>query len=352
VTWAADEGGVFMVAGLAQRLAAFCLAVAAVAGVRGADFSVTSVAGVVEAGKAGHELAAVKAGDTFGPGALVRTGKDGRLGGQIGARNAFVLQPETTVRVRDPEGLRTSGLCLVLEQGRVESGLEAWPAGAVYQVRSAAGTFAAQGTAFAVGYRRGPEGQFIGGTEVTRGEVGFEAPECSVPSLTANGGLSISRTLGLESVLLEVTANGNALTLILGGRHRISVPAGSTVRIGMALRYTEVFAAVWVSNGSIQVGGQTITPADRALFISESAVLPNGGGIAFMEAVRVESGAHAQAQLPGLTAEQLAALQASQRSGARAVLDSAVGAGVLPMYQPPFVPERPISAPLSASGTP
>jgi hypothetical protein len=241
---------------------------------------------------------------------------------------------------------------LTLEAGRVESALDDWPAGSGYEVASGAGAFIVRGTVFAVAYKLGPAGESIGGADVTVGEVEYACPECSVPSLTANGGMSVLRTVGIESVMLELTAIGNGFTVIVAGRHRISVAAGTTVRIGMAFRYMERFAALWVQQGVVTVGDRTVTPADRGAFISASAVLPNEGAIAFLEAVRTESGAHTQAQMPGLTAEQVAALAATQASGARAVVDKAVGAGVLPMYQPPFVPERPPSAPLSPSGTP
>lgn len=341
-----------MIRRLGQQLAVVCLVGAGLGGLRAADFTVTGVSGQAQVGRDGDHLAAAAVGAVLGNGTVVRTGKDGRLAGQLDARNAFVVYPETSVRVGDVAVMRARGTRLTLERGKVESALEAWPAGSVYEVRSAAGAFTAHGTAFAVSYQLGPEGQFSGGADVSQGEVGYVAPECSVPSLTANGGMRVTRTVGLESVLLEITANGNALTLEIGGRHRLTVAAGSTVRIGIALRYMERFAAVWVDSGSVTVGGQTMTPADRALFIAGSSVLPNGGGIAFMEAVRLEASAHAQAQLPGLTEEQLAALRDSQRSGARAVQDSATGAGMSPIYQPPFVPERPFSAPLSASGTP
>jgi len=328
------------------------LASATVLAVHAADFKVGSVSGDAQARRPGLGYAAAKAGDSYGSGTALRTGADGRIAAQFDAQNGFVVHPETTVRVDGGAAAIQAGVRLALDAGRVESTLPAWPPVAVYEVVSAVGTFAARGTAFTAGYKLGAKGEFVGDAAVAAGEVEFLAPECTVPSLTANGGMSVSRTVGLESVLIEITAHGNPITVVISDRHRISVAAGTTVRIGVALRYMKRFAAVWVQSGAVTVGSQTITPADGALFIVETRVLPNGGGIAFMEAVRVESSAHAQSLLPGLSEEQLAELRATQRSGARAVLDSAVGAGVLPMYQPPFVPERPISAPLSPSGTP
>jgi len=318
-----------------------------------ADLRIEAVSGDVQARGAVGGFAPAQVGTGLGLGAALRTGNDGRATVGAGSGNQVVVQPESALRVEAPEGAQGPvGVRLVLETGRVESALTHWPAGMRYEVASAAGTFVAHGTTFAVGYRLGPAGEFIGGTEVGAGEVEYIAPECSVPSLTAGGGMSVLRTLGLESVMLEITANGNGLTVVIAEKHRISVAAGTTVRIGMALRYLQRFAAIWVQQGVVTVGDQAVTPADRGVFIASNEVLPNEGGIAFLEAVRTESGAHAQAQLPGLTDEQLAALHATQQSGARAVIDSAVGAGVLPMYQPPFVPERPLSAPLSPSGTP
>jgi hypothetical protein len=320
--------------------------------VHAADFTVGSVSGDAQAKRPGLSYAAVKTGDAFGSGTVVRTGADGRIAAQFDARNGFVALPETTVRVDGGAASIQAGVRLVLDSGRVESALTAWPAGVAYEIDSAVGTFTARGTAFATGYRLGPLGEFIGDAPVAAGEVEFAAPECSVPYVTANGALNVTRTVGLESVLIEITAGGNPLTVVVGDRHRISVAAGSTVRIGVALRHKKRFAAIWVQSGTAVVGDRSVTPGDKALFIDGNNVLPNGGGIAFMEAVRVESSAHAQSLLPGLTPERLAELRATQRSGARAVIDSAVGAGVLPMYQPPFVPERPISMDLSPSGTP
>lgn len=320
--------------------------------VRAADFTVGSVGGDAQAKQLGASYAPVKAGDAFGSGTVLRTGTDGRVVAQFNDRNGFVALPQTTVRVEGGVASGPSGVRLALESGRVESTLSAWPAATAYEVVSTVGSFKAHGTIFAAGYRLGAQGEFAGEAAVTGGEIEFVAPECSVPSVTANGAMNVTRTVGLESALIEITAIGNALTVVVGERHRISVAAGTTVRIGVALRYLTRFAAIWVQNGAVTVGERTITPADKAVFIEGTTVLPNGGGIAFMEAVRVESGAHAQSLLPGLTDEQLAALRATQRSGARAVIDSAVGAGVLPMYQPPFVPERPLGSDLSPSGTP
>jgi hypothetical protein len=339
----AQWGRRFMAVGL--------LAVSALAS-RAADFTVASVTGDAQAKRPGLSYAPVKSGDRFGSGAVLRTGGDARVTAQFDAQNGFVVLPDTTVRVDGGAAAIQAGVRLALDNGRVESTLAAWPAAAAYEVASAAGAFMARGTTFTTGYKLGTIGQFIGDVTVGTGEVEFLAAECDVPAVTANGGLNVTRTVGLESTLLEITAVGNGITVVVGERHRISVAAGTTVRIGVAQRYMKRFAAVWVQNGSVTVGDKTITPADGALFIVANRVLPNGGGLAFMEAVRVESSAYAQSLLPGLTDAELAALRATQRSGARAVLDSAVGAGVLPMYQPPFVPERPISAALSPSGTP
>jgi hypothetical protein len=317
-----------------------------------ADFKVGSVSGDAQAKRPGLSYAPVKAGDAFGSGTALRTGTDGRIAAQFDAQNGFVAHPDTTVRVDGGAAAIQAGVRLALDTGRVESTLPAWPTAAVYEVVSAVGTFTARGTTFTTGYKMGALGEFIGDIAVIAGEVEFRAPECSVPSVTANGGMTVTRTVGLESVLMEITAGGNEITVVIADRHRISVAAGTTVRIGVALRYMTRFAAIWVQSGVVTVGSQAVTPADGALFVVETRVFPNGGGIAFMEAVRVEASANAQALLPGLTEEQIAELRTTQRSGARAVLDSAVGAGVLPMYQPPFVPERPISAPMSPSGTP
>ena len=316
-----------------------------------ASFTVGRVSGDVMAGKNGGAPLAVKEGEAYSSGTTVVTGKDGRMVGQFDARNSFTVPPETSVRLQDPAEGQT-GVRLVLQGGRVESALEAWVPTHRYEVESAVGIFRVQGTAFAVSYRLGPLGEFIGGTEVSSGEVGYEAPECIIPSLTANGGVSVTRIVGLESVLLEITAIHHDLTVVIGGKHTIVMATGATVRLGVALRYLRVFAALQVLEGSVSVGQQVVAMGQRAVFISGTEVLPNEGAVAFLEAVRTESTAHAQTFLPGLTEEQLAALRETQRSGARAVLDSAVGAGVLPMYQPPFVPERPISAQLSPSGTP
>jgi hypothetical protein len=318
-----------------------------------ANLTVGAVSGDVQAQGSAGGFAPAQVGDTLSVGAALQTGKDGRATIVIGPRNGFSVAPESLVRLQAygvPEAAGT--VRLVLEGGRVDSTLEDWPAGSRYEVASGAGTFAARGTAFAVTYQLGPGGESIGGTAVTAGEVEYATAECSVPSVTANGGLNVVRTVGLESVMLDLTAVGNGVTVAIGNRHRISVAAGTTVRIGFAFRYLELFAALWVQEGVVTVGEQAVAPADRAVFISGTSVLPNEGAMAFLEAARTESGAYAQSQLPGLTAEQLAALRATQQSGARALVDSAVGAGVVPMYQPPFVPERPLSAPLSPSGRP
>jgi hypothetical protein len=323
-----------------------------VLGARAADFTVGSVSGDAQAQRLGLKYAPAKTGDTFGSGTVLRTGADGRIAAQFDARNGFVAHPETTVRVDGGAAAIQAGVRLALDTGRVESTLAAWPAGTAYEVVSATGTFRVRGTTFTSGYKLGPLGEFAGDVTVAAGEVEFLSPECSVPSVTANGAMKVTRTVGLESVLLEITAVGNPITVIVGERHRISLAADTTVRIAVSLRHIKRFAAIWVQSGVATVGTQALTPADRAVFIRGSSVLPNGGGIAFMEAVRVESSAYAQSLLPGLTAEQIAELQAAQSSGARAVLDSAIGAGVLPMYQPPFVPERPIGMDQSPSGTP
>ncbi len=317
-----------------------------------ADFTVGSVSGDAQAKRLNLSYAPVKTGDACGSGTVLRTGAEGRIAAQFDALNGFVTHPETTVRVGGGAASIQAGVRLTLEAGRVESTLTAWPAASAYEVVGAVGTFSSRGATFNTDCKLGPLGEFNGEVAVAVGEVDFRTPECSVPSLTANGGMSVTRTVGLESVMLEITAKGNAVTVVIADRHRLGVAAGATVRIGVALRYMTRFAAVWVQNGVATVGSQAITPAERALFVVETRLLPNGGGIAFMEAVRVESSAQAQSLLTGLTGEQLAELRATQRSGARAIADSAVGAGVLPMYQSPFVPERPISASLSPSGTP
>jgi hypothetical protein len=318
-----------------------------------AQVTLDAVSGDVQMRGAKGESVTAKVGDTLALGSTLRTGTDGQATAKVDTQNGFALRPSSMVRLEAPAARKANGgVKLVLEGGRIESDLPSWPAGQAYEVASGAGSFIARGTAFAVAYALGPKGESVGGTEVSTGEVEYVTPECTVPSVPANGGLSVVRTVGLESVLLELKAVGNGVTAVIGGKHRVSIPAGATVRIGMAFRYLDRFAAIWVQEGTAVVGGRTVTPGDRGVFIAGSQVLPNEGAGAFMEAVAAEAGAYAEAQLPGLSAEQLALLEATRQSAARALVDSAVGAGVLPMYQPPFVPERPLSAPMSPSGTP
>jgi hypothetical protein len=336
-----------------KRRTALCLAGFWAAALGAAGLTIDTVTGDAQARGVKGEFAPAKVGDTLAVGSALRTGRDGRAGVKADTQNGFILQPDSMVRVEAPAGGRADGgLRLALEGGRIESALPSWAAGQSYEVATGAGSFVARGTAFAVTYALGPKGEFVGGAEVSAGEVEYVTPECTVPSVPANGGLSVVRTVGLDSVLLELKAVGNGVTVVIGGKHRVTVPAGATVRIAMAFRFLDRFAAVLVQEGTAVVGGRTVTPGDGGVFIAGSQVLPNAGAGTFMEAVAMEAGAYAEAQLPGLSPEQLAALDATRQSAARAMVDSAVGAGVMPMYPPPFVPERPLSTPLSPSGTP
>lgn len=324
-----------------------------IAGLRAADWTVDAVSGDVQARRPGGEFAAVQAGQELALGTVLRTGGDGRATVKLDGRNSFVVVQDSTVRLEQKKAfLRPAGVRVVVENGRVESALPAWPAGRSYEVSSAAGAFLARGTAYAVDYKLGASGEFLGGASVSAGEVEYVTPECNVPSLTANGGMKVVRTVGKESVVLDLTAVGNDMTVVVGGKHRITVTAGTTVCIAVIQGQMGRFAAISVQHGVVKVGGQAVTPASGAVFIAGSSVLPSEKAGAFLDAARKEAGAYANLQLPGLTQEQIAALRAAQESAAQALYETAQQAGLLAMFGPPFIPERPIGPSLSPSGTP
>lgn len=314
--------------------------------------AVSGVSGDARVSRQGAEFAAIAVGDAVGSGDVLRTGRDGRVTVQFDDRNRFEVMPETTVGLNGRNANARSATALNLTSGSVRSQLDQWPAGSAYEVRSSAGVFRAKGTAFDASYRVGPLGEFIGGAAVSQGEVAYESPELSVVAVTAGGSVSVTRVVGVDGVFYEIGAIGQAITIQVAGKHVIQVPAGSTVQIAIGVKHMDRFVAVAATTGSAQVGQQTLTPAMGALYVAGTTVLPNAGAPAYVDAVRTEATAYSQSLLPGLTPEQIAELRAIQRNAAVAIEDSAIGSGVLPIYHPPFVPERPIGMPLSASGNP
>jgi len=322
----------------------------AVLGVQAADFTISTASGDVQAGKAKDTLAAVAVGAAFKGATVLQTGPDGQVAASIDEKNGFRLHPDT--RLKADIGGKASRV--TLEKGAVTSTLDAWPAGKAYEVATPAGRVVARGTTFTVAYVLGPDGQRVATVDVAQGEVEFVTPEGSVPSLAANAGMTLSRTVGQESTMLTVTAKDAPLTLVLGDRHRITVAAGSTVRVAVPLRYIDRFVAVAVDSGSATVGSQALSAGSQPVYVAGAAVIPNADASALMAAVPAESSAFAQSQLPGLTDEQRTALLEAQRLGAQAIVAAVTDAGVLerkPLL--PFVPgDRLFATPLSPSGTP
>lgn len=312
-----------------------------------ASVTASSVSGDVKAAKGGATPAAVSQGDVLGSGMAIHTGRDGRLVGAFDADNSFELMPESIVELKG-----RNNVTLNLKQGRVVSNLTSWPASRKYKVVTRAGTFEAEGTGFDSAFRVGPSGEFIGGTDVSVGEVSYSTPEVDIPSIVAGGGVSVTRTVGQDSIMLEITAKGNPLVLEVAGSHTFTLAAGATVRIAISLGDKDRFFGLAVTQGSATVGNRTLVPNDGAVYVAGTQVLPNGGASAFMNAVQVESSAYAESQLPGLTPEQLASLQAQQQSGAAAIREVVQGAGLAPVYNRPFVTERPVGLVLSPSGNP
>lgn len=322
----------------------------AVLGVHAADFTIGSASGDVRAGKDKGSLAAVAVGAAFKGAAVLQAGPGAQLTAQIDDKNSFQLHADTAAKA--DIGGKTS--VVTLEKGAVTSVLNAWPAGKVYEVASPAGRVVARGTTFTVGYVLGADGQHVATVDVAQGEVEFIAPEGTVPSLAANAGMTLSRMVGQDSTMITISAKDAPLTLVLGDRHRVTVAAGSTVRVAVPLRYIDRFVAVAVDSGSATVGNQVLSAGSQPVFVVGTAVVPNADASAMMAAVQAESSAYAQSQAPGLTDAQRTALLEAQRLGAQAIVTAATDAGMLarkPLL--PFVPnDRPFAPPLSPSGTP
>lgn len=313
--------------------------------------TVSTVSGDVKASKGDAAPAAVSQGDSLSSGTTVHTGRDGRLTAAFDADNSIEVMPESVLKINgNSNGLR--GAVLVLEKGRVRSNLQSWPARKAYRVKTKAGAFKAEGTDFGTSYRLGPGGEFVGGTDVSQGEVSYTSPEMTISSITAGGGVSVERTVGVETVLLKVSAVGNAITIKVAGVHVIDLPAGSTILIAIRTATQGQAVAVKVVEGSATVGGTTLTPASGAVFIAGTEVLDRPNAEEFMNAVQAEASANAQAQLPGLTPEEIAKLKEQQQNAANDVRRYWVGGGFGPQFQAPFVPDRPIGFTLSPSGNP
>ncbi|MBN2448815.1 MAG: hypothetical protein JXR77_00415 [Lentisphaeria bacterium] len=319
----------------------------------GADtVRISAASGEAEAARLGTAFAGVRVGDTFSPGVVFRTGRDGRLTADFDAANGFEVYPESTVELGTGRGNGALGVKLVLKSGRIGSRLPSWPSSKAYSVTSAAGKFTVLGTEFDTAYRLGPAGEFVGGVDVKRGEVAYDSPEVNVPSVPAGGGTSITRIVGVDGVLLELTAIGKDLTVKVAAKHILGVSAGTTIRIAIGVDHKEQFIAVAVLQGKVGVGSSVLEPASGPLYVSGTTVLPNAGAPAYIDAVLTEATAHAQAQLPGLSDAELAQLEQIQQDGSAAINDSATGSGVLTIWNPPFVPDRPMGMPLSYSGNP
>ena len=177
-------------------------------------------------------------------------------------------------------------------------------------------------------------------------------PEISVSSDILEGDMVVKRIVGIDGILLDITAIRKKITLQIAKKHIFVLDAETTVRIGIGVRHVKRFIALEVVQGTIIVGEQLLQPEDGAFYVVGITVLPNAGALSFIDAVRTEATAYTQSQLPGLTNEQITQLRHIRLDGYRAINDSAIGSGVLPIYEPPFVSERPIGHTLSSSGLP
>lgn len=175
-------------------------------------------------------------------------------------------------------------------------------------------------------------------------------PEMSVSSSIVEGDMSATRVAGINGVLLDITAIRKDVIVKIANTHVISIDTGATVRVAIWVRHMKKFIAIEVEKGSVTIGEQVLNSSSGALYVSGTNVLPNTGALSFIDAVEIEATAYTQSQSPGIANNQIAQLNQIRIDGYRAIHDSAKNSKVI--YEPPFVPERPIRRVFSPSGLP